>query len=78
MVFDYEWFKNNISKATTAEEDKELELILLEQRIHISYAEDINVYDEKTRETGNFYNQRRRWIASQFYLISKALKKLPK
>ena len=55
-----------------------MEILLLEQGIHIYYAEDINVYDEKTRETGNFYNQRRRWIASQFYLISRALKKLPK
>ena len=77
MIFNYAWFADNIQRADSAGEDKELELMLLRQNIYIDYAEDIYVYDEKTSDTTNFYNQRRRWIAAQFYLLSGALSSLP-
>lgn len=70
MCFDYQWFKENVVHLSTAGEDKELEQSLLQQRIHVHYAEDLFVYDEKVKKSGNFQQQRRRWIAAQFYALS--------
>lgn len=70
MCFNYQWFKENVIHLSTAGEDKELEQRLLQQRIHVHYAEDLFVYDEKVKKSGNFQQQRRRWIAAQFYALS--------
>ncbi|MCQ2238170.1 MAG: glycosyltransferase [Bacteroidaceae bacterium] len=70
MCFNYQWFKKNVVHLSTAGEDKELEQRLLQQRIHVHYAEDLYVYDEKVKKSGNFQQQRRRWIAAQFYALS--------
>lgn len=77
MAFDYEWFRNNIQLCTTSGEDKELEILLLKQRIRIDYLEDVLVYDEKVQAGNVYYDQRRRWIAAQFYALSSAVKGLP-
>lgn len=71
MAFDYNWFKENVGKLATSGEDKELELLLLKQRVHISYLDKVYVYDEKTQKSSGFYNQRRRWIATQFYSLGR-------
>ncbi|WP_239063715.1 glycosyltransferase family 2 protein [Bacteroides sp. 51] len=78
MAFQYQWFKKNIFKASTAGEDKELEALLLKQRIHIEYLEDANVYDEKIPKDAAFYNQRRRWLAANYGILTQALPELPK
>lgn len=77
MVFDYKWFKENIEQVNSAGEDKELEILLLKQRIYIEYLEDVYVYDEKTAKTTNFSNQRRRWLAAQFSSLCKAIPAIP-
>ncbi len=77
MAFDYEWFRNNIQLCTTSGEDKELEILLLKQRIHIDYLEDVLVYDEKVQAGNVYYDQRRRWIAAQFYSLASAAKGIP-
>jgi cellulose synthase/poly-beta-1,6-N-acetylglucosamine synthase-like glycosyltransferase len=69
MSFDYEWFKANIGKAISAGEDKELEAMLLKQRIHITYSDKLYVSDKKTDKQEAISNQRKRWIAAQFYLV---------
>lgn len=78
MAFDYEWFAENISKVTSAGEDKELELLLLEEGIFIDYLHYLYVYDEKVATTPAYYRQRRRWMAVQFDLLGRGIRYLPK
>lgn len=77
MAFEYSWFKENIKKVHSSGEDKELEGLLLKQRIYIDYLDDVPVYDEKTPKDEVFYNQRRRWIASQYNALINSIVDLP-
>lgn len=77
MAFDYDWFKKNIKQVSSAGEDKEIEGLLLRQRIYIDYLYDVHVYDEKTPKDEIFYNQRRRWIASQYHALVNSIMDLP-
>lgn len=77
MVMDYAWFKENIFHTHTAGEDKELEELLLRQRIHIHYADHIRVLDEKVQQQEAMGNQRKRWIATQFFLAGLMWPKVP-
>ena len=54
-----------------------LEALLLRQGIYIDYLDDVRVLDEKVQGEGAYYNQRRRWIAAQFYALSSAVRQLP-
>ena len=74
MVFEMNWFKNAISQIDSVGEDKELELLLLKDKINIYYLEDVYVYDEKISANKDFSNQRRRWIASQLDVFIKISK----
>lgn len=78
MAFDYSWFKDNIYKADHVGVDKQLERLLLTQNIYIEYLVDVYTYDEKVQKKGNFYAQRRRWIATQFTNLFSGLFSLPK
>ena len=77
VVFDFEWFKRNIMKVRTADEDKELEAMLMRQQIFIDYFDDIYVYDEKSRRTSDFSRQRRRWAIAQYTNLLKNIIHLP-
>lgn len=77
MLFEYTWFRNNISKLFSSGEDKELEAILLKDRIFVEYLEDVHLYDEKTQQTEVFYQQRRRWLAAQYGTLKICIKDLP-
>lgn len=77
MAFDFNWFKQNIVKVNTAWEDKELEALLMRQRIFVDYFDNILVYDEKTRKTDDFNKQRGRWASTQFHMILSSIKYLP-
>ena len=48
MAFEAEWFHQNVKYLQTAGEDKELEAMLLQQRIYTVYLPDLLVFDEKT------------------------------
>ncbi len=74
MAFEYDWFAENASKFTTSGEDKEMELRLLQDGIFVEYLEDEKVLDEKTRTQQNYAKQRRRWIASQYNLMTDAVR----
>ena len=78
MVFNYKWFKKNIYTVSTAGEDKELEALLLKQRIHVEYLDHVNVYDEKISKDMAFYNQRRRWLAANYGILVHTFPDLPK
>jgi len=73
MAFEAEWFRNNVRLLETAGEDKELEVLLLRQRIHTTYLPQIPVYDEKTQKEEAIGNQRKRWIAAQFGILRHSL-----
>ena len=51
VAYDFNWFKENVMKAKTSGEDKELEALLLRQDFYIDYFENIYVYGEKKRTT---------------------------
>lgn len=78
MVFDMKWFRKNVRALQTAGEDKELEALLLRERIHIVYLEQIPIYDEKTQKKEAIKNQRKRWIAAQFGALRHSLPYFPK
>ena len=77
VAFDYTWFKENIMKAKTAGEDKELEALLLRQGIFIDYFDNIFVYSEKKRTTEKLNEQRGRWATQQFQNLFRNIKYLP-
>lgn len=77
MAFEYAWFRTNIALCCTSGEDKELEALLLQQHIYIDYLGDVHVLDEKVQGEEAYYNQRRRWIAAQFYALGTAVRRLP-
>lgn len=65
MGIDYTLFKKTMATIDSVGEDKEVELKLIKKGYTIEYVDDAIIYDEKTQESGNFVNQRRRWIAAQ-------------
>ena len=77
MAFNYQWFYRNVKNLKTAGEDKELEILLLKQRIFIEFLDHVYVYDEKTQDEKSFYKQRRRWLATQFAQWGRVFKDLP-
>ena len=77
MAFDFNWFKDNITKTSEALDDKELEALLLRQRIYIDYFDHILVFDEKTRSSRDFNRQRNRWVFTQFHSVIRNIRHLP-
>ena len=78
MCFRFKWFKENVYKLSTAGEDRELEALLLRQKIHIHYEPDIHVYDEKVSNKDNFQKQRLRWMTAQIQSLFSLLPYAPK
>ena len=77
-IFDFLWFKQHIMKIRNqVGEDKELEAMLLRESIFIDYADDILVYDLKTRRMRDFNNQRGRWAYIQLHALVNNIKFLP-
>ncbi len=77
MAFDFKLFKMLVAHLKTTGEDKELEVLLLKERIFIEYLDYVKVYDQKTRKEKGFYNQRRRWLSAQFFSFAKGIKDIP-
>ena len=53
--------------------DRVLQLFMIAKRHYILYLRNALIYDEKVENSQAFTNQRRRWIASQFYLPAEVL-----
>lgn len=77
MIYDFEWFKSHIMKVHTIGEDKELEAMLMREQIFVDYFDDIHVYDEKTRKTTDFSEQRTRWATTQLHSLISNIRFLP-
>ena len=78
MCFDYKWFRENVYKLSTAGEDRELEALLLKQKIYIHYEPEIHVFDEKVSNKDNFQKQRLRWMTAQIQSLITLLPYVPK
>lgn len=78
MCFNYDWFKENVTRLDSAVEDRELEALLMKQGIHIHYAEEIHVLDEKVSNSDNFQRQRLRWMTGQVQAFLCMLPYIPK
>ena len=77
MCFDYQWFRRNVFRLSTAGEDRELEALLLRQRVYIHYEPTIHVFDEKVSNKDNFQKQRLRWMTAQIQSLFSLLPYLP-
>lgn len=77
MAFDYNWFKSHVSSLQTSGEDKELEAMLLKEKIEIHYLSEVYVFDEKTQRQDAITRQRQRWIAAQFAALKENSLNLP-
>lgn len=77
MAFEYDLFKETIEGYSGIGEDKYMERVLLFQNIYIEYLEDVYTYDEKVRGKKDFYNQRQRWLTTQFSNLFSGILKCP-
>lgn len=77
MAFEYDLFKETIEGYSGIGEDKYMERVLLFQNIYIEYLEDVYTYDEKVRGKKDFYNQRQRWLTTQFSNLFSGIFKMP-
>ncbi|RZJ63473.1 MAG: glycosyltransferase, partial [Flavobacterium sp.] len=72
MAFDFDYLLsllNNIGE--TVGEDKQLDFMIANDKVHVAYLNDVYVYDEKVENAKVFTNQRTRWIASQIEFMKK-------
>lgn len=75
MVFTFELFESVISELEAIGGfDKEMELILTSREVHIKYAEDLVISDEKVTSYEAYAKQRGRWLESQYSFLKKELK----
>jgi cellulose synthase/poly-beta-1,6-N-acetylglucosamine synthase-like glycosyltransferase len=77
MVFNFDWFKQQILAAKINWADKELEALLLRHHIYVDYFDKIMVYGEKARQAEEFNRQHRNWILTQWRAILRNLRHLP-
>ncbi len=75
MALEYTWFKDHVDKLCTSGEDRELEVMLMSDRVYVGYLNDCYVYDEKVQKAKVFAVQRRRWMAAQFNSLTMNFKK---
>ncbi len=76
MAFDFDWFRQHVGQLVSSGEDKELEILLMNQGIFVDFLDNLYVYDEKTQKEKTFHRQRRRWMAAQFNSLITNLPKL--
>ena len=78
MIFNFEWFKQQILAAKISWTDKELEALLIRHHIYIDYFDKIVVYGEKVRQAEDFNRQHGNWIIKQWRAVLRNLHYLPK
>lgn len=77
MCFSYQLFLRNVFLLSTAGEDREMEALLLRQKVFIKYAAEIHVFDEKVSNKDNFQRQRMRWMTAQVQSLFRQLPQIP-
>lgn len=75
MVFSFDLFQSVVAQLEAIGGfDKEMELILTKNKVHIKYAEDLVVRDEKVASYEAYAKQRGRWLESQYSFFKKEIK----
>lgn len=75
MVFTYDLFQSVVfNLQAIGGFDKEMELILTRQQVHIKYAPDMIVNDEKVASYTAYAKQRGRWLQSQYSFFYNEIK----
>ncbi len=77
MCFTFEWFKRNVYLLNSAVEDRELESLLLQEKVFIKFEENIHVFDEKVSNHENFERQRLRWLNGQLQTLLIMMHNIP-
>jgi len=77
MVFNFEWFKQQILRTKINWADKELEALLMRHHIYVDYFDKIMVYGEKSRHAEDFNREHRRWAFTQWQAVLRNLRHLP-
>lgn len=77
MSFDFDWLKNNIDKVKDDDLEKQLEILLLEQRVLIEYQNDVYVFEDRAEHPAEFFHERKQWMASRIQNLGFAIGKLP-
>ncbi|MEN9459194.1 MAG: hypothetical protein RL135_1799 [Bacteroidota bacterium] len=68
----YDFFEEIMSKITAIGGfDKQMEVLIISQKVTIDYAHEILVYDEKVQLPEVFQNQRKRWMSAQLTFMRK-------
>ena len=78
MCFDFHWFKEHVNLLNSAVEDRELEAMLMREKVFIKFEDDIPVFDEKVSNSNNFQRQRLRWMTGQVQTLLLMLPYIPK
>ena len=65
MCFDYQWFKEHVGLLNSAVEDREMEAMLMKEKVYVRFENTIPVFDEKVSNSDNFQRQRLRWMTGQ-------------
>lgn len=74
MAFEYGLLKQVIPQVQVVSGfDKEMEMVLLRQRVKVEYVERALIYDEKVQNEAVFEKQRTRWLAAQFRVMHQNL-----
>lgn len=74
MAFEYGLLKQVIPRVQVVSGfDKEMEMVLLRQRVPVEYVERALIYDEKVQNEAVFEKQRTRWLAAQFRVMHENL-----
>ena len=70
VIFRIDYYLENLMKwKAVGGFDKEIEIELAQNNIRVHYAEDIIVFDEKTRYLDELKVQRTRWLSAQFFYL---------
>ena len=68
----YDFFEEIMSKITAIGGfDKQMEVLIISQKVTIDYAHEILVFDEKVQLPEVFQNQRKRWMSAQLTFMRK-------
>lgn len=74
MAFEYRLLKQILPRVQVVSGfDKEMEMVLLRQRVRVDYVERALIYDEKVQNEAVFEKQRTRWLAAQFRVMHQNL-----
>lgn len=76
-AFNFNWFKENITKVKSTDFDKGMTSLLMRQSAFIDYFDDIFVFDEKSREAKEFNKKRGHWIITQLHSLVTNIHYLP-